>query len=242
VKKALLLICLMLSLALPFTSGQDTPEGQAVELEASDGLLLKGTFWASSAATEDAPAVLLLHMLSSQRSAWEPLIPTLLDEGYHVLAIDWRGHGETGGARDYLLTPEDNIAWVDWLSQQPGVQSDNIAIVGASMGGYFSMLGCAQNEHCTTAVALSPADAHLPDFESAIEEWMVDHSVLLIVGRRDTSFRDVNNFYELSKGDVGVQIFSTGQHGTNLFGSDYRQQTIDVTLQWLNTHTALPQE
>ena len=61
----------------------------------------------------DAPVIMLLHMLNSNRAAWDPLIPDLLAAGYALLNIDMRGHGDSGGTRDWDKTINDvAVGWV----------------------------------------------------------------------------------------------------------------------------------
>src|SRR5690554_3771384 len=75
-------------------------EPRIVQVQAEDGLTLIGDFYAAQAQDEaehPRPAVLLLHMLGSNRESWAPLMSALMDKNYHVLTVDLRGHGETGG-------------------------------------------------------------------------------------------------------------------------------------------------
>ncbi len=49
-----------------------------------------------------APGVILMHMLRSERNAWQSLRPVLVDDyQFAVLNVDLRGLGETSGARDW---------------------------------------------------------------------------------------------------------------------------------------------
>ena len=75
-----------------------------VALAASDGTLLKATYYA---AEKPGPAVLLLHMCNTTRKSWEPLGPQLAAAGIHALAIDYRGFGESGGERFDPVRPQD---------------------------------------------------------------------------------------------------------------------------------------
>ncbi|NJL58071.1 hypothetical protein HC928_25350 [bacterium] len=72
-------ILVVLGMSVSFTSAQETTESipsEVVNIEAADGLILVGDFYLSNA-EEPAPAVLLLHMLGSDRNAWRQLIPEL---------------------------------------------------------------------------------------------------------------------------------------------------------------------
>jgi 3-oxoadipate enol-lactonase len=51
-------------------------------------------FFVHTAGAHDAPAVLLIHSLTADHTAWAPQIP-LLAERFHVIAVDIRGHGQS---------------------------------------------------------------------------------------------------------------------------------------------------
>jgi pimeloyl-ACP methyl ester carboxylesterase len=79
----------------------------------------------------EAPAVVLVHGWAGNRTYCDHQIDYLA-EGYHVLAVDLGGHGESGfGRADWNLAAfgEDVLAVVD------EVGAEKVALVGHSMGG-----------------------------------------------------------------------------------------------------------
>lgn len=108
-----------------------------VALHMPDGLTLRGTAWGPARGPARAPAALLLHGFGQTRHAWDQTASTLADAGFHVLAIDARGHGESEHAADgnYLL--DHFVADVrEVLATLPG----RPIIVGASVGGLAALL------------------------------------------------------------------------------------------------------
>lgn len=88
------------------------------------------------------PAVLLLHDYGAARDQLLGVAgERLVRAGYDVLLIDLPGHGQsddravTFGADEALAVR----AAVDWLSMQPGVDSDRIGLMGQGMGAYAAM-------------------------------------------------------------------------------------------------------
>lgn len=76
---------------------------QPVTFETDDGFSLKGTYYKSSK-EEEAPVVVLLHMKDENRFVWqngknEPggFAKKLQSEGYAVITVDLRLHGESKG-------------------------------------------------------------------------------------------------------------------------------------------------
>jgi pimeloyl-ACP methyl ester carboxylesterase len=79
---------------------------------------------------DGAQPLVLLHGLSSHAHSWDRFA-TAMQEEFHILAPDQRGHGETDWADDYFADRmvEDVDAFVTTLGLE------RIALLGLSMGG-----------------------------------------------------------------------------------------------------------
>lgn len=82
-----------------------------------------------------APILLCLHGWLDNAASFEPLIPYLAD--FHVIAIDWTGHGLSSHRSD-----DAHYHFIDWVYDLVALfesqQWKNINIVGHSMGGIIS--------------------------------------------------------------------------------------------------------
>ena len=109
-----------------------------------------------------ARAVLLLHGGGQTRHSWQAASTQLANEGYHVISLDARGHGDSDWAPDgdYRLESlaEDLKAVIATLQQPP-------ALVGASMGAATSLYTVATSAP-DLASALVLVD-FVPDIEPA---------------------------------------------------------------------------
>lgn len=79
------------------SSGKSEPVN--VVLRTKDNLALKATYYQSTRG-KDAPVVVLLHMKDGNRFIWQSeggFASRLHKEGYAVLTVDLRGHGESRG-------------------------------------------------------------------------------------------------------------------------------------------------
>ena len=87
-----------LLLAVQSTTRAQTSQSQPrlVELKASDGTPLKGTYFA---AAKPGPGVLLLHQVNRDRRSWDGVAAQLATAGVNTLTLDMRGIGESGGTR-----------------------------------------------------------------------------------------------------------------------------------------------
>src|SRR5436853_6731549 len=111
--------------------------GRAVDLKASDGTILKASYFA---AAKPGPAVLLYHQSNRTRKEWDMVARQLAAAGINTLTVDGRGHGETGGQEGNgearkKQWPLDLDAAFQYLISQPGVKRDVIGIGGAGVIG-----------------------------------------------------------------------------------------------------------
>ena len=116
-------------------------EVSTVTLKAPDGTQLKGTYFA---AAKPGPALLLFHQCNSTRGSWSPFATAAAARGFHVLTMDFRGFGDSEGARftsgpGQVETvrdqwPGDVDAAFAFLSTRPGVDKNRIGAAGASCG------------------------------------------------------------------------------------------------------------
>ncbi|MFJ3370560.1 alpha/beta fold hydrolase [Pseudomonas sp. NPDC086251] len=91
----------------------------------------------------DAPPVILLHGGGQTRHSWGRAARRLAQTGYHTLAMDLRGHGESAWAEDGDYSTDSFVAdlnaVIDTLDQPP-------VLVGASLGGSTALLAMGEAE------------------------------------------------------------------------------------------------
>jgi len=115
-----------------------TSSGQTVEFRGIDKLTLIGDEWnrgAESAA--DRPTILMLHGGGQNRFSWKNTGQVLADQGFHVIALDARGHGDSDRAPDADYSVDALSADVLLVLEQIGRP---VVLIGASMGGLTSIL------------------------------------------------------------------------------------------------------
>ena len=215
ISKLVAVISLLLTLS---TSAQSPPAHETITRQTSDGATLVADFYP---AETDAPVIMLLHMLNSNRAAYQPLIPDLRAAGYALLNVDMRGHGDSGGSRDWDLAIVDVADWIGWLDSEGHLGADGLAIVGGSIGANVAIIGCAESDVCVGAVALSPGlDYRGVRPEQALVDGLADRSALLVASHSDRSSADaVKQLFMNSRGDVSARLYRGRAHGTRLFDS-----------------------
>ena len=116
-----------------------------------------------------------------------------------------------------------------------------IAIIGASIGSNLALVGCAQDELCVTAIALSPGlDYFGVKPQDSVVEGLAERSALLVAGQRDRASADaIRSMFVAAKGKVGAEMFASGTHGTDFFGTaQNREATMGLILTWLEQEFA----
>jgi len=129
-----------------------------VSISAQDGRLLPGTMYR---ANSPGPAVLLFHQFGTgQRWDYERLATMLTTHGFHVLAIDIRGHGDNSyeGSDDQVegnkVIGDADVAF-EWLVRQQGVVPNKIGTMGASGSVGLAMHLAVTQPSIQAVVALS---------------------------------------------------------------------------------------
>jgi pimeloyl-ACP methyl ester carboxylesterase len=84
----------------------------------------------------DGAPVVLLHAGGERRTVWEPVQAALAAGGFRTLAVDQRGHGESGGSRsDGLPAFAADVRQLVRRAESP------VVLVGSSLGGMAIVLG-----------------------------------------------------------------------------------------------------
>ncbi len=215
----------LLLLVLAGTASGEPVTGAPVSLEASDGTKLAATYF--SGGEKPGPGILLLHQCNRDRSSWTGLAESLAREGFHVLSLDYRGFGESGGKRSTEWTPAEatkmmnevfpadvDVAYT-WLRSQSGVESVAGA-GGASCGVNQSIQLSKRHPEVRSLVLLSGntdkggrqflhGKSSPPLFIAAADD---DDGVVHVMSWIEASSgNSENRFVEYEKGGHGTEMF-----------------------------------
>ena len=168
--RALAISCAVLvtmSMAAPLAA-QTTPAApppavtRTVDLTSPDGIALKASYFP---AARPGPGLLLLHACNRDRSSWNGLATAAAARGFHVLALDFRGYGQSGGTKSddprqqqWIAErewPADIDAAYGWLTSQAGVDKTRIGAAGASCGVDQAVQLARRHAEVRTVVLLS---------------------------------------------------------------------------------------
>lgn len=121
---------------------------------------LNATFRLSSAKPDPLPArgtIILIHGYMARKEVIYPWAFLLASQGWRVVAMDLRGHGEsTGKTISFGALETRDLA--DMLAQlrARGVCSKPVGVMGVSMGANLALHWMAQDPNIDAAVAIAP--------------------------------------------------------------------------------------
>jgi pimeloyl-ACP methyl ester carboxylesterase len=163
-----------------------------VEFRGVDDLALVADEWNRDAETSaDRPSILMLHGGGQNRHSWKNTGQILADGGFHVVALDSRGHGDSDRSPTANYSVETLCADTLQVLYQIGRPT---VLIGASMGGLTGILA-AHEAGAELATKLVLVDV-VPRFEK-------DGSARI----RDFMFSGVDGFETLEQAADAVSAY-----------------------------------
>jgi dienelactone hydrolase len=232
----------LIAILVSSTAAVAQPVTKTVDVRADDGTILKATYTSPG---KPGPGVVLLHMCNSKRQAWDTLVPLLTAKGLHVLAVDYRGYGESGGKPQAQWTQEERVKttnelWpkdldrvFDFLVAQPGVDKSRIGAAGGSCGVNNAIQLARRHTEVTTLVLLAGGadDEGLRYLERA--PWL---PILAVAAHDDGNAVETTGWVMRfsSNPNNTLKEYPKGGHGTELFPVHQDLQPAIAT--WFERH------
>lgn len=213
-------------LALLAAQNRVAVASQRVSVHTDDGVTLAATWYEPS--TRPAPALILVHMLQRSRRDWDGFAQRLASDGIGALAIDLRGHGESGGGfgggdpaqPDYSSMVLDVRAARRYLVQRSDVQPTRVGILGASIGANLAALGAGADTSIASLALLSPSlDYRGLRIEAVLRKFA--RPVLLVASDDDPyAARSARDLQKNGGGIRELLLLKQAGHGTGMLGRD----------------------
>jgi non-lysosomal glucosylceramidase len=214
--------------ALQRNQAEPIPAGaEPLRLTADDGVVLSALYFAPP--EEKAPAVLLLHQRGGRKENWNSFAQLAQKNGYAVMTVDFRGHGQSKGTVNWYGTDLDVAAAFAELTSRPEVDTSRVAIIGASIGTQEGITFAAAHPDQVSGVALLSAFASW-EIEQAIQRY--PGRVLIMATNGDKAATQVTGqLKELAPKARTVILKNSDRHGTQMLGSELKIEPI--LLGWL---------
>ncbi len=212
---------------------------QKVSFSTQDGVKIVANFFPF----DSNKAVIAVHQFNSSKESYNELAQLLNKNGFAVLSIDLRGHGESkasGSLSSPFSLQDSDFQTMEWdiLAGQQFLQQKGFTdffLVGASIGANLAIMVPAENSGFKAAVALSPGE----EFKSlvpmaAARETMVP--TLLVASKEDAySFQSVQSLYPSFNAQAKKIELNNAGHGTSMLEKEpsLKQSILD----WLQKHS-----
>jgi dienelactone hydrolase len=233
------LVSLLVS-ALAAGGAQAGSASQVVDIKSPDGAILKATYYP---AAKPGPGLILFHACNRDRSAWKAFAEEAASRGFHSLALDFRGFGESRGSRGDNELQQNWIANNEWpkdidaawtfLLAQKGVDKSRIAAAGASCGVNQSVQLARRHPEVKTIVLLSGGVA--PEGREFLRDspWL---PVFASASRGDAGAVDTMRWvlgWSRNPANTFVEYKAAG-HGTDMFAVE--KDLVPQIMKWLETN------
>ncbi|WP_454786429.1 alpha/beta fold hydrolase [Mycobacterium antarcticum] len=142
-----------------------------VEFRGMDDLALVADEWNRDGEADGRPAILMLHGGGQNRHSWKNTGQILADDGFHVVALDSRGHGDSDRSPTANYSVEALCADTQQVLYQIGKRT---VLIGASMGGLTGILAAheAGAELVTKLVLVDVVPRFEKDGSARIRDFM----------------------------------------------------------------------
>jgi pimeloyl-ACP methyl ester carboxylesterase len=147
-------------------------ESHPVKFRGIDDVVLVADEWNRGApSAAGRPSILMLHGGGQNRFSWKNTGQILAEEGFHVVALDSRGHGDSDRAPNANYSVDalcaDTLAVLDQIGRP-------VILIGASMGGMTGMLvaDVAGPEKVTKLVLVDVVPRYDKDGSARIRDFM----------------------------------------------------------------------
>lgn len=210
------------------TPSASSPGAEPVCFATADGWVLQGVEWHANS-SDQRPTALLVHGFREHHGSYDELATRLADEGWHVLAIDLRAHGESTrympgpdptlddfGQREVYAMSGDLNASQRYLGQAPDL------IVGASVGANLALAHGAANTGVDGLALLSPIPGRGP-LEPLRAAERFDGALLAMASRADRAAAETaKRIGDRHRGIQQISVYNGSAHGTQHLDNDTR--------------------
>lgn len=224
---------------------QSIKKMETVTITTKDSAQIVGDYYPAGA--ENAPAVLLLHMMPSTRKSLVDFAEKLNEAGLSALAIDLRGHGDSLNKTDGTYLNYKNFSNAEHQSSIHDVETaidflkqkgaEKIFVIGASIGANLALQYAAEHSDIRAVVLLSPGLDYRGVLTADLPLQLHARQAVYYAASFEDSYSadSVRMLYQKTPEGVKKEekIFDQAGHGTDIFvhEPDFEGQIIS----WLKT-------
>ncbi|MCS7200560.1 MAG: alpha/beta fold hydrolase [Patescibacteria group bacterium] len=235
-----IILAIMLMVKLTFKSSK-METFQKVEFITKDGVTIVADYYPNKDAKY---AGIFIHMRPATRESYRQLATFFQKEGFTVLSIDLRGHGESVnsimGKLNYLqfsFEEEKNsindLEAASLFLEKEGFEKSRQFLIGASIGANLAYQFLSENPKIKAAVLLSPGLNYHGITLARVKNDEFGQKILLIATLSDENSSAVAAINSLREWYPTMKyfIFQSSKHGTDILNS--HPELGEQILNWL---------
>ncbi|HEY3384807.1 MAG TPA: alpha/beta fold hydrolase [Vicinamibacterales bacterium] len=212
--------CLVAVLSVLSAASLLAATSQDVSLRTDDGVTIAASLYLPS---RPGPAVILLHMQTRSREDWNAVASRLVDAGFVVLTLDFRGHGASdpapagSGSQDATRLQLDVKAARAFLAARREAIPGRVGIAGASIGANVAALFAQNDLTVRSLVLLSPGLEYRGLRPEAAMLKYGTRPALLITSQEDNySTNSARKLVTQGTGTRDLRVLNGAGHGTTM--------------------------
>ena len=212
-------VILVLAVATCLADNQ-SEQVREVYFETADGGRIVGNLYGNG-----DHSVVLSHGAVFNKESWDPLAKELSVDGYKVLAIDFRGYGNSLPGREQAALHEDILAAIRYL-RRDGART--VSVIGASMGGGAAARAAveAREGEIDRLILLAPAPIDNP-------EQMKAGKILFIASKDESLAPRLTEQYERAPEPKRLELLEGTAHAQHIFKTDQSEELTTLIVEFL---------
>lgn len=211
-----------------------------IHLTTKDGAAIVGNYFVSSG----KKGIVLLHMMPATKESWAQFAPKLQDAGFHVLAIDLRGHGESDGGKggyknfsdkEHQASIQDVEVAAEFLKTKGAAE---LYIGGASIGANLALWYAADHPEIKKIILLSAGLNYYGIITEPLAAKLQHDQQVYVVGDEDDMRKSGDSaghmaqvLFDSTGAAKSIKIFKGAGHGTDMFAA--HPELEDELMEWL---------
>jgi len=204
-----------------------------ITIRTQDNVPLAATLYEPSSGP--GPVVVLVHMHLRTRRDWDAVGERLASNGIAALALDLRGHGDSGVGRFDTTTftgaVADVRAAVLYLKVRRDLVNGGIGIAGASVGANLAVLEAAGDPVVRSLALLSPGmDYRGLRIEAAVRSFGARPALVVASAEDYYAMRSARLIAGLGPGTREIQQVEGAGHGTVML--ERRPDLVEALVDW----------
>lgn len=224
-----ILFVFLILLIFYFRKGHQTKmeEFRKVNFITKDGVTIVANYFTNKSAKY---AGILIHQRPLTKESFNDFAKFLQKEGYALLAIDLRGHGESiqsvFGKLDYnQFTPEEeqksiyDLESASLFLENEGFPKSKQFLIGASIGANLSFQFLSENPEIKAIVLLSPGLNYRGIVLEKFKKEGLGNKIFVVSALDDPQAIEGSRALKSWYPDAVYLEYQSGGHGTNLFKS-----------------------